>query len=144
MGFPSQGVLIMMKRASVFALSALSVFLSFTISECREQKNDDSEVAKLLKTVITDVNKLTYRMHYHEKASSRRLEIAVDHITQNLQIQTLKMSKELDSLKKDMMNRFESVEKSFSRKLKETRMDVGDEIIILKKKMNNAIKEVKE
>merc|ERR1712142_308407 len=110
MGFPSQGVLIMMKRACVLALSALSVLLSFTISECREKTSDDSEVTKLLQTVITDVNKLTYRMHYHEKASSRRLEIAVDHITQNLQIQTLKMSKELDSLKKDMMNRFESVE----------------------------------
>merc|ERR1712212_85555 len=121
---PSQGVLIMMKRASVFALSVL---LSFTISECREKTSDDSEVAKLLKTVITDVNKLTYRMHYHEKASSRRLEIAVDHITQNLQTQTLKMSKELESLKKDMMNRFESVEKSFSRRLKETRVDVGDD-----------------
>merc|ERR1712168_172625 len=133
-----------MKRARVFALSALSVLLSFTISECREKTNDDSEVTKLLQTVITDVNKLTYRMHYHEKASSRRLEIAVDHITQNLQIQTLKMSKELESLKKDMMNRFESVEKSFSRKLKETRMDVGDDLINLKKKMNNAIKEVKE
>merc|ERR1712042_191114 len=127
-----------MKRVSVFVLSALSVLLSFTISECRVKTSDDSEVTELLKTVITDVNKLTYRMHYHEKASSRRLEIAVDHITQNLQIQTLKMWKELESLKKDMMNRFESVEKSFSKRLKETRVDVGDDLISLKEKMNKA------